>query len=248
MVAVGHQPTDRMRQGDGVVGHREPVPFRPLQQEVDEPVRAGCQALDVEDLLGREAGRVVQHLGTRRVDGEVADQGAIALRRLDVAGDRRAGDDVLRVEGDRLHDARALGKAEVRVADIHEVHGRPGTVHDRDLHGEVGRSGTERDARPDGIVRAEALRVIPHTGDGHPGTALVLADLEPGLVHRHAGHLAVERVIVLRRRRAVAQQAGVIGEAAIGVEDGRSRPGLVEHAPHGELDAVETWRAIPSAP
>ena len=53
------------------------------------------------------------------------------------------------------------------------------------------------------------------------------------------GHLAVEGMGVLRTRDAVTQQAGMEHQAAVSLDDRLRRTGGIEHAVHGELDAVE---------
>ena len=88
-------------------------------------------------------------------------------------------------------------------------------------------------------MRAETHRIFARAGDGDPGAALVRSAGEAGCVHLGAGHFAMQDMRVLRRRDAVAQQAGVIGETAIGLDDDLGRTRLLEHALHGEFDAVE---------
>jgi len=68
---------------------------------------------------------------------------------------------------------------------------------------------------------------------------LVFADGHPRRVHVRAGGFAVEGVVVAGAGDAAAQDAAVIGKAAVCLDDGLRRPRDGEHALHSEVDAVE---------
>ena len=74
------------------------------------PSGAAFETLDVEDLLGIVALWFVQYAHSRRIGREFFDQFAIFRGRNDMAGDRRSRDDMLRREGNRLHDTRPLAR------------------------------------------------------------------------------------------------------------------------------------------
>ena len=84
------------------------------------------------------------------------------------------------------------------------------------------------------VVAAESHDVLVGGDDPHG----VTIDLQPGLVHRGAGELPVQGVIILRRGAAGGQQARVEGEAAVGADDLLGGPGLGEHVVHPQAHAV----------
>ena len=88
-------------------------------------------------------------------------------------------------------------------------------------------------------MRAEATDVIDVTAKTHERPLPVLADLQIGRVHRGAGHLAMQRMVILRTGATVAQQTGVIGETAIGLDDHLRGARLGKSAVHRQAHAVE---------
>ena len=60
---------------------------------------------------------------------------------------------------------------------------------------------------------------MAHPRHRHPGAPRIRSAGDPGLIHVRAGRLAVQSVIVAGGGDAVAQQSGMIGEEAIGLND-----------------------------
>ena len=160
-------------------------------------------------------------------------------RRNDVGGDRGPRDDVLWREGNRLDNSRARRKCKIHVAQVHEVHRRRGEV--LDLHDDVERGLAKPQDHPWGraIIRAEAHRVTAHPRHRHPRAPRIRPVGDPGLVHFRARGFTVHSMIVAGGGDAVAQESGMVGEAAIGLDNGLCGPRRREHALHLKRNAVE---------
>ena len=206
---------------------------------MDQAVRRAFEALDVEDLLGIVALWFVQYAHSRRIGGEFVDQFAIFGGRNDVAGDRRSRDDMLRREGNRLHDTRAFRESEIDVAHVHEVHRRRREV--LDLHDDLTLRAlsAKDDTRRGAVVRAEAHRIVAGASHRHPRAARVGSAGNPGFVHIRAGRLAMESMGVAGAGNAVAQKPGVIGKTPVRLDDDLGRARRRKHALHREFDAIE---------
>ncbi len=89
---------------------------------------------------------------------------------------------------------------------------------------------------------AETLHVFVSAAEAQISAVLVFACLQPGIVHRRAGHFAVQRMIILGPRATVAQQAAVKHETTIGADHTGTGPRLGEHIEHGQINAVEFGR------
>jgi hypothetical protein len=228
-----------MRHHLGIPGDGERVPFASGQHEMDEPVSAALQAFDIKDLLGIIALGLVEPAHPRGVSGQIVQKSAIFRGRRDMAGNGRARHDVSRRVRNRLHDPRAFSESEIHVAQIHEVHRGDGEI--LNLHRDVATGAPEgqRHARRRAVMRAEAHRVFARASDSDPRPAIVAAAGDPGLVHLGARHFTMEDMRVGRRRNAVAQESGMIGEAAVGLDNDLGRARRTEHALHRQLDAVE---------
>jgi catechol 2,3-dioxygenase-like lactoylglutathione lyase family enzyme len=92
------------------------------------------------------------------------------------------------------------------------------------------------------VVGAEAHDVFPRADDAQERAGRVLAQFQPGTIHRRAGKFAMRRVVVAGGGHAVAQQAAMEGEAAIGLGDAGGGARCIEAAGHGQIDAVEARR------
>ncbi len=88
-------------------------------------------------------------------------------------------------------------------------------------------------------MRAEAHYIFVFAGDLDKDAARVMTKEKARLVHLCAGHFAMQKMIVLRRRTAIAQDAAVERKAAIGFHDGGCRARHGEAVAHGEVHAVE---------
>ncbi|EGH25079.1 hypothetical protein PSYMO_27939 [Pseudomonas amygdali pv. mori str. 301020] len=125
---------------------------------------------------------------------------------------------------------------------VHQVHGLAGQIDHlhADLEQPAGRA--QGHARAGPVMVAEALHVFIGAAEAQISAVLVFACLQPGIVHRCAGHFAVQRVIILGLRATVAQQAAVKHEAAVGADHAGTGPRLGEHIEHGQINAVEFGR------
>ena len=162
-----------------------------------------------------------------------------------MAGNHGARDDVLGREGRRLHEARALGKGEIGVAHVHEVH-RPTAQKFSTamvtLEQIQPRRHGRRHAGHAPVVIAEAHDIFALTGQtGMKGPSdptgrppQVAASQSARTASRHGADGSS-----LGRRAAVAQQPAVKGEAAVGADDRLGPARCREHALHAEPDAVE---------
>ncbi|WYK06271.1 hypothetical protein DWF04_021660 [Cereibacter sphaeroides f. sp. denitrificans] len=71
------------------------------------------------------------------------------------------------------------------------------------------------------------------------GALPIGAEEQMGAVHGRHRHLAMQRMVVLRTGGSVAQQARMIGEGAVGLEDRGARAGAVEAIAHRQAAPVE---------
>ena len=161
------------------------------------PVVASPRSFDVENLLGVVA-FAAQSAAACAPDWprDASKSARVVGGRRDVPGNRSAGDDMVWRERRRLNDAPALGKIEVDVAKVHQIHRRGGEIGN--LHHDVTPRviWPQHDARRRKIMRAKPHRVFSRPRHGDPGALRVDPTGDARLIHFRAGHFAMQDMIV----------------------------------------------------
>ena len=134
-----------------------------------------------------------------------------------------------------LAEARPGDIGIVHVAHVLQRHRHGGQIGHRHLYIKQRARFAHHHRRLSQIVMTESHHIFVASAEAQR----VALQLQPGFIHRGAGHFTVQRMCILRRRTAVRQQAGVEGKAAVGCHHLRRRFRLPEHVTHGQVVAVK---------
>ena len=137
--------------------------------------------------------------------------------------------------GDRLPEASLTDPRAVEVTHILQRHRCTRQISHRHLDRQTGPIGLKADGRGRKVVMAEAFDIFTLPFQRQR----MIVQHQPGAVHAGAGHLTVQRMIVLWRGTAVSQQTRMKGKTAIGVDDRTGGQRLFKTVAHGQVMIVE---------